>query len=414
MRFRTAIIWSGVSQFGQSGITLLSTMILGRILSPDDFALIGLVSVLIALSQMMVDSEMGGALLRKKEVDNSDYSTLFYYNLAVSIIIYALIYIGAPYMAEYYNLPQLIDITRIISLTIIIHAFRVVQRIMIFRELKFKTYAVINLASGLVSLGIAVWIALSGYGYWALVWQQIILAAANVVFMEIYNRFIPSLTFSVESFKYQFSFGISLIGSDAIKTIANNIAPNIIGKISTLQFTGYYSQTSRLTNFCQSSLGALMDQSIFPMMAKLESVAKIQSTYHKLMKYLVLGLIPLTILFIVFASFIIDIAIGPQWLPAVWIFRILSLSILPTCVQILCRNILKTLGETRKVLYLETIKSAILLTLLLASALFNTVIVVWSVVIAQILGCVVWLFATNHEFRKAYANERENDIITGR
>lgn len=401
MRFRSAIIWNGVSQFGQSGITLLSTIILGRILTPDDFALIGLVSVLIALSQMMVDSEMGGALLRKKVVNNLDYSTLFYYNLAVSVIIYALIYFGAPLMADYYNLPSLVEITRIISLTIIIHAFRVVQRIMIFRELKFKSYAIINLASGLISLGIAVWMALNGYGYWALVWQQIILAATNVIFMEAYNRFIPSMSFSIKSFKYQFSFGISLIGSDAIRTIANNIAPNIIGKISSLQFTGYYSQTSRLTNFCQSSLGSLMDQSIFPMMAKLESVEKIESTYHKFIVYLILGLVPLTAIFIIFASMIINIAIGPQWLPAVWIFQILSLAILPTCMQILCRNILKTLGETRMVLYLETIKSALLLSFLLASSLFNTVIVVWSVVIAQILGCIVWLFATRHELRKA-------------
>lgn len=405
MRFRTAIIWSGVSQFGQSGITLLSTMILGRILSPDDFALIGLVSVLMALSQMMVDSEMGGALLRKQEVNNVDYSTLFYYNLAASIVIYSVIYIGSPLLANYYGLPELVDITRVICLTVIIHAFRVVQRIMIFRELKFKAYAIINLLSGIISLAIAVWMALEGYRYWALVWQQIALAVANVILMEIYNCFIPSLKFSIESFKYQFSFGISLLGSDAIKTIANNIAPNIIGKISTLQFTGYYSQTSRLTNFCQSTLGALMDQTVFPMMAKLETVSKIESTYHRLLKFLIIGLIPTTVVFILFASTIINLAIGPQWLPAVWIFQIMSLSILPTCIQILCRNILKTLGETRKILYLETIKSALLLGLLLTSSFFNTIIVVWSVVVAQILGCIIWLFLTRICIDKAYRHE---------
>lgn len=405
MRFRTAVIWSGVSQFGQSGITLLSTIILGRLLTPDDFAIIGLVTVFTALSQMMVDSEMGGALLRKKTVSNADYSTLFYYNLAASIIIYAVLYVAAPFIADYYELPVLTDVVRVISLTIIIHAFRVVQRIMIFRELKFKAYAVINVASGLMSLAVAIWLAIRGFSYWALVWQQIVLAAANVVFMEAYNRFIPSLVFSVESFKYQFSFGISLLGSDAIKTIANNIAPNIIGKISSLQFTGYYSQMSRLTNFCQSTLGSLMDQTIFPMMAKLKTTSEIETTYYKLLKIITLVLVIVSAVFILFAPLIIKIVIGEQWLPASWIFRILSLAILPTSIQILCRNILKTLGTTRKVLYLETLKSAILLLFLLFSTFVNTTCVVWSVVVAQTIGAVIWLIATQRSLKLAYQQE---------
>lgn len=399
MRFRTAVIWSGVSQFGQSGITLLSTIILGRLLTPDDFAIIGLVTVFTALSQMMVDSEMGGALLRKKTVSNTDYSTLFYYNLAASLVIYAVLYVAAPFIAYYYKLPALIDVVRVISLTIIIHAFRVVQRIMIFRELKFKAYAVINVASGLLSLAVAIWLALKGYSYWALVWQQIVLAAANVVFMEVYNRFIPSLTFSVESFKYQFFFGISLLGSDAIKTIANNIAPNIIGKISSLQFTGYYAQMSRLTNFCQSTLGSIMDQTIFPMMAKLEKTSDVIKMYHKLLRITSLLLLIITAVFILFAPTIINIVVGAQWLPATWIFRILSLAILPTCIQILCRNILKTLGSTRKVLYLETLKSAILLMLMFISTFINTACVVWSVVIAQLIGAIIWLIVTRQELK---------------
>lgn len=408
MRFRTAVIWSGVSQFGQSGITLLSTIILGRLLTPDDFAIIGLVTVFTALSQMMVDSEMGGALLRKKTVNNADYSTLFYYNLAASIVIYGFLYVGAPYIATYYNLPVLTDVVRVISLTIIIHAFRVVQRIMIFRDLRYKAYAIINVASGVLSLVFAVWLALKGFSYWALVWQQIVLAALNVIFMEVYNQFIPSLTFSIESFKYQFSFGISLLGSDAVKTIANNIAPNIIGKISSLQFTGYYSQMSRLTNFCQSSLGSLMDQTIFPMMAKLEKVTDVKVTYHKLLKAVSLILAVTTFIFIVFAPMIINLVVGKQWLPATWIFRILSLAILPTCIQILCRNVLKTLGLTKRVLYLETVKSAILLSFLIFSTFINTVCVVWSVVIAQTVGAIIWLIATYKDLRIAIEQAHDN------
>lgn len=410
MKFRSALIWNCVSQFSQSGMTFLSTVILGRLLTPDDFAVIGLTTVFTALSQMMVDSEMGGALLRKKVVSNVDYSTLFYYNLAISLLIYAVLYVAAPFIAGYYKLPILTDVVRVISLTIVIHAFRVVQRIIIFRELKFKAYAVINALSGILSLGAAIWLAAKGYSYWALVWQQIILATANVVFMEIYNCFIPSLVFSIESFKYQFSFGISLLGSDAVKTIANNIAPNIIGKIASLQFTGYYSQMSKFTGTCQSILGSLMDQTIFPMMAKLEKTSDIKATYYKLLKITSLFLISVTLVFILFAPIIINIALGQQWLPATWIFRILSLAILPACVQILCRNILKILGTTKKVFYLETLKSSILLSFLLISTFINMECVVWSVVAAQMFGAIIWLLVTRLELRHASEKECNGNI----
>ena len=400
MRFRTAIIWSGISQFGISGITLLSTIILARMLTPDDFAIIGIVTIFIAFSQMMVDSEMGGALLRKKTVDRTDYSTLFYYNLVVSFALYAVLYLCAPLIADFYNLTSLTEIVRVISLTIIIHAFRVVQKIMLFRDLKFKVYAVINVISGLVSLGLAIWLAYLDYGYWALVWQQIAFAVANVILMEGYNRFIPAWTFSKASFKYQFSFGISLLGSDTVRTIANNISTNIIAKLASLEFTGYYTQTSRITGFCQSSIGSLMDQSVFPMLSKYESVEEIRSTYHRILRLLCIGLIAVTVGFILFARPIILIVLGEKWLPAIWVFQILSLAILPTTVQVLCRNILKTLAATKKVLYLETVKSVIVISLLALAAFISTASVVWSLVVSQSISCIIWIIATGKELKK--------------
>lgn len=399
MRFRSVILWNALSQFGQSGIMLLSTIILARMLTPDDFGIVGIVTIFIAFSQMMVDSEMGGALLRKKEVDRVDYSTLFYYNLGVSILLYAILYFSAPLIADIYKRPPLIEIIRVISITIIIHAFRVVQRIMIFRDLKFKVYAYINVGSGLVSLIVAMIMAYYSWGYWSLVWQQVSLAICNVIFMEVYNRFIPVLVFSKASFKYQFSFGISLLGSDAIKTIANNISTNIIAKVSPLQFTGYFTQTSRLTNFCQTTFGALLDQSIFPMLAKYDDIHLVRSTYYRILKLIFLGLVPVTILFIILAPLIIEIALGKEWLGASYMFRILSLGILPVCIQILCRNIMKALGSTHLIFYLETAKSIIVISLMLITALLGTTAIIWSLIIAQLAGAILWIVFIEKELR---------------
>lgn len=400
MRNTTTVIWSGISIFGQSGISFLSTVVLARMLTPDDFGLIAIVTIFIAFSQMMVDSEMGGALLKKKTVTNADYSTLFYYNLAASIVIYGILYAASPWIAGFYNQPELTDIIRVISFTIIIHAFRVVQRIIIFRELNFKIYALINILSGMISLGAVIWLAKAGYGYWALVWQQIVLAFANVVFLQMYNRFIPSLTFSKESFRYQFSFGISLLGADTVRTIANNISTNIIGKMATPQFTGYYSQTSKISGFCQTFLSGLMDQTIFPMMVKIENLVKLRAIYYKTLIYLTITLLGVTLLFLIFAVPIIRLVLGQEWTSASDIFQILSLTILPASIQVLCRNIIKTLGETREVLILETAKSSILIVLLLLSSLGGNYYVIWSLVVSQYLCCVIWLLATEKQLKK--------------
>ena len=404
MRFRSAIIWNGISLLGSSGVTLLSTIILARLLTPDDFGIVGIVTIFIALSQMMVDSEMGGALLRKREVTRIDYSTLFYYNLVVSLIIYGLLYFSAPLIADFYNRPPLVAIIRVISLTIIIHAFRVVQRIIIFRKLDFKINAIINVVSGLISLCVAVRLAYIGYGYWAIVWQQICSAACMVILMSVNNRFIPVLSISKESFKYQFNFGISLLGSDIIKTIANNISTNIIAKITTLQFTGYYTQTSRLTNFCQSTFGSLMDQSIFPMLAKYNEVSQVRFVYNKILRVITFILLLITVLLITFAYQIIDIVLGKEWVIATPIFRVLSLGILPASIQILCRNIMKTLGTTRIVFYIETTKSIIVISFLLLASFFGAMAIVWGLIIAQIICCIIWLYFTNNQFQKSFTN----------
>lgn len=400
MRFRTAIIWNGISQFGQSGITLLSTIILARMLTPDDFGLIGIVTIFIAFSQMMVDTEMGCALLRKKTVTNTDYSTLFFYNLAVSIAIYLILFFSAPLISDFYSRPPLTGIIRVISITIIIHAFRVVQRIMIFRDLKFKTYALINVFSGIISLAVAVWCAARGSGYWSLVWQQITLALCHVAFMEAYNRFIPSPVFSKKTFKYQFSFGISLFGSNTIRIIADNISTNIIAKVTNINFTGYFTQASRITNFSQNTITSVMDQCIFPMLAKIENPDVLKSTYHRLL-YMITGALSIfTICIVIWANPIIELILGKEWSQASWIMRILAISIPFAAINILCRNILKTLGETKRIMLLETIKSFLLIFLLILSTLIGMKLIIWAIVAAQIIGTVMWIWVSENTFKQ--------------
>ena len=399
MRFRTAIIWNGLSQFGQSGITLLSTIILAHMLTPDDFGLVGIVTIFIAFSQMMVDSEMGGSLLRKRNVNSNDYSTLFWYNLGISVFIYSILFVTAPLIAHFYGRSELTEIIRILSVCIIIHAFRVVQFIMILRELKFKAYALMNVTGGVLSLIVAIILAHFGFGYWALVWQQITVAAIIVILMGLYNRFIPAFKFSKKSFIYQFKFGIGLLGANTVITISNNIAANIIAKVSSLQVTGYYTQTSRITTFFQTALGSIFNQSVFPLMAKFENIEDVRKMYRRILLYMICGLGGMTLVLEGLAPWLIRLGLGEEWSGAVPFFRILSLTILPACVQVLCRNVMKTLGKTRKVMSVDSIISLLSLTLMIGGAFIDIDLIVWGIVIAQTAGAILWIMVTERKLK---------------
>lgn len=277
---RKAIVWTVISQFGQYGIQFISTILLARLLTPEDFGIVGMVTIFITFSQVLVDSEMGGALLRKKEVSNADYSTLFVYNLIVSIILYLILYFFAPVLASFYEKPVLIPVVRILSITVLLHSLRIVQRIKLLRQLNFKILALVSVVSGLLSLFIAIWMGVQGYGFWAIIIQQLVSIAISILIMCVYNKYWPSFSFSYSLFKEQFSFGIGLLGADTLKTIANNIDANVIAKIMPLNQTGYFVQSTKLTNFGVNMVSAVMDQTLFPIMSKIDDNEKLYYLYN--------------------------------------------------------------------------------------------------------------------------------------
>lgn len=383
---------------GQSGIQFLSTVILARLLTPDDYGIIGMVMIFITLGSMMVDSEMGGSLLRKENVTRTDYSTLFYYNLAVSIGLYVILFIFAPFVADFYDRPVLTDVIRVIGLTLLIYAFRVVQQVMIFRDCDFKTFAIISLSSGLLSLGIAIAMAYHGFGYWALVWQTIFSALFNVIFMSLRNRFLPNLSFSKKSFKEQFSFGISLLGSDTLKVIANNISLNIIAKFAPLKMTGNYTQYNRITSFSQNFFGALMNQSVFPILARIKDNSVLLNKFNRLYGLVLVVMFGISAAFVLFSDIIVQILLGKEWMTEIWMFQILSIAIIPVTIQILCRNVLKAAGSTGLVFKIESVKSVLVLGLLIASAMIGIEAIVWSVPTGQSLACIYCIYKTIRHF----------------
>ena len=276
---KRGILWNSVSQFGLIGVQLIATISLGRILTPSDYGILGMMSIFIAIANMIVDSGMGGALVRKKDISYKDYSTLFIYNFGVSLFIYLVLFFVAPYIAAFYERIELIDAIRVLGLTIVIYAFCITQNVRVIREMRFKTLALINCSSGVISLVVAILVAIKGFGYWALIIQQIVTAFCNTLFLSIYNRFLPSLVFSKESFREQFKFGFNLLFSNLLKAISGSINSNVVAKIAPLNQVGYFFQANRLVGYYDNIYGGIIDKSVFPVFAKIEDKQKLLDNY---------------------------------------------------------------------------------------------------------------------------------------
>lgn len=412
MSLKKAIAWNGLSQMGQSGIQFLSTIILARLLTPDDFGVLGMITIFISFSQMIVDSEMGGALLKKQDVKSVDYSTLFLYNLVVSLILYLILFFIAPLISSFYDKPVLVPAIRILALSVLIHSFRVVQRVMILRNLQFKLMANINIVSGVLSLIIAIILAKMDYGFWALVGQQLSLITLGVILMCVNNRYIPALRFSKESFKEQFSFASGLLGADVLKTIANNINTNIIAKIMPLAQVGYFVQSSRLTNFGVTFTGSIMDQTLFPVMSKYNSDDKVRETYIKFYNLASILITLATGWVVLVAKPLVILMLGENWSESGWILQLLVLSLLPCTIQVICKNLLKVKGETKKVFYAQLFQSIAVLSLLLISSFFGMTYIIISYVVAQSLSALWMINIACNEIKLSWKDQLWSIIKT--
>ncbi|NLE63652.1 MAG: oligosaccharide flippase family protein, partial [Bacteroidales bacterium] len=213
------VSWSFADNIIGSGITFLIGLVLARLLSPDEFGIIGMITIFIAISNTIVDSGFSNALIRRKEVQDIDYNTVFYLNIVFSIFLYVIIFISAPAISVFFKEPQLTSISRVIGVILIINAFSIVQRVLLIRKVDFKTQTKISLISSLTSGVIGIGMAFAKFGVWSLVGQLISRQLMNALFLWLFNHWRPKFEFSIRSFKELYSFGSKLLIATLIDTL---------------------------------------------------------------------------------------------------------------------------------------------------------------------------------------------------
>lgn len=356
-----ALVWSSADKLGQQLFYLVAGIILARQLSPTDYGKVGVLTIFIALSGILIDSGFSSALIRKKEATQADYSTVFYLNIAISCLLYGLLYAVAPWIAYFFNEPDLTLICRVLFLVIPMNALSLIQQTLLFKHFKLSVTARVNLwALGLASTA-AVVMAYCGMGVWALVTQTLGLAVMRAVFFWSFNDWRPQWVFRMASLREFFGYSSNLVVSGIINNVFNKIYPIIIGKFYGMTQTGYYTQADKYQDIASSLISNIFRSVAFPVFSTVQDdLPRLNRICRKNVRAISFFIFPIMLLMIVVSYPFILLVLKEQWLPSVPYFRLLCLSGICSPFIILFFDLFNSLGHSRLNLLLEIGKKAYL------------------------------------------------------
>lgn len=377
----------------ESGSTIITQfialIILSKILTPSDYGIIGMMSIFIGISNVLIDSGLGGALIKKREIDNKDLSTLFTFNTSVSTILYILLFSISSQIADFYHTPELVLCLKVYSLFIIISSLGIVQITILNKHLKFKTLAVINVISCIFSLIFAICAAYNGLQYWSLIIQQLTYISVRTTSLYIVNKYIPRFGFDLSRFKEQFKFGGYILGSNVIHQIYSNIISSIIPKISTVEQNGYYVQASKIQNVPVNIIMFLSDRVVFPVLSKSEDDQDLIKKARKMFLLITFSTFSIFLILILISKFIVILLLGEKWLVSADYLQILLLAGFGLTYQYLCRNLLKSLAYTSAIFKLELIKSILGILIILTSSAWGLYGILIGFVISSVVNSII-------------------------
>ncbi len=397
--------WVSVEKIGVLGIQFIGIMVLARLVGPDEFGLIGVLSIFIAVANMVVDSGMGGSLVKEPSVTNDDYDTLFIYNGAISIASYAILFLFAPIISDFYDETRLVLLLRVLGISIVFTALSITQYIKLLRDLKFREMAIISISSALLSTGLAVGLALAETGVWALVAQTVSHSLFTTLGMFTLVRYVPKMNFDKVSFRKQFLYGVNILGANLIKTIKDNISNSVVGKLFSIESTGYYAQATKLKGVENNIIVSIIDKAIFPIVSKEEILTNRISRTFKLAGYTYLLAFPLWTYSFVMAEPLIQTILGDKWAESVWMFALLCIAGPFHTIAANLRNVFRTTGDTQVILKVDTISAIVSIALMIGMGFLSLRCLIYGVIVSAALPTV--LFMWNVQKRYDYPIRRQ-------
>ncbi|MBO4263311.1 MAG: lipopolysaccharide biosynthesis protein [Bacteroidales bacterium] len=330
-------------------MSFVSSIVLARLLEPEDYGCIGLLAIFMLLADAFIDGGFGSALIQKKRPTQEDYSTVFFWNLGVSIVIYLILFFCAPVIARFYKMPLLSDVLRVQGVVLIINALQTVQANQLNKQFRFKKIAITLTGTSVLTLGITIWLAYKGWGVWALVAQNILLVAIPTLVYWATNKWFPKLVFSIRSFKELFGFGVYMLLTSLVSTAVNNIQGLFIGRLYNPAMMGYYSKAHSTERLASNTLSQVVSQVTYPVYSELQDdKVRIILAIKKITAAIAFLVFPLMFLLVLLARPLFILLYSEKWVESIPYFQMLCLAGLAICLQAANSQTIAAIGKSKE------------------------------------------------------------------
>ncbi len=371
--------WSALDNAARYGMQFVIGIVLARLLSPDDYGLLGLVGIFTVVCTALVNGGFTTALIRKKDATDDDYNTVFLCNLTMSLLLYGVTFICAPLIAGFFNREELIPLVRVSSLGLIIGALGMVQQTRLTKRIDFKTQTKITLVASAVSGVVGIGMALASFGVWALVGQQLTSQIISTILLYIYNRWLPCLRFSIESFHVLFGFGWKMMVSILLDAVWKELYQVVVGKFYNPATLGQYTRAKHYANLFSQNLTAVMERVTYPVLSSIQDdKERMFSAYRRIIRTsMFITTIALFSLGAV-SEPLIYCMIGPKWHEASTYLPLICINYSLYPLHAINLNMLQVQGRSDLFLGLEVIKKIIILAPLFVGAFIGIMPMLWA------------------------------------
>lgn len=386
----TNLLWKFAERGGAQGVSFIVTIVLARMLEPSEYGLIAMVSVIIALLNVFVDSGMANALVQKKDADDLDFSSVFYFNIIFCSVLYILLFISSPVIADFYHKSELSSVTRVLGLTMLISGVKNVQMSVISKNMQFRRFFFSTMSGTIIAAVVGITMAYKGYGIWALVAQNITNTLIGTIVLWITVKWRPKLIFSFDRLKILLSFGWKILISNLLETVYNNMQQLIIGVIYSSADVAFFNKGKSFPLLIIDNLNSSLNSVIFPTMsAAQDNKETLRNMTRRSIKVSMYVVIPMMFGMFVVAKPFISVLLTDKWLASVPYMRIFCIALMFYPLHSANLNAILAVGRSDLYLRLDILKKIIGIVLLLGSMWFGAMAMAYSLLIFNIASAII-------------------------
>ena len=386
----TNFFWRFAERCGAQGVSFIVSIVLARLLSPETYGTIAIVTVFTSILQVFVDSGLGNALIQKKNADDLDFSTVYYFNIFICLILYAIMFFCAPLVAGFYNDNSLVPVIRVLSLTIVISGIKNIQQAYISRTMQFKRFFFATLGGTIGAAVIGIVLAYMGYGVWALVIQQLFNASVDTIILWMTVRWRPQREFSFQRLKGLLKFGSKLLFSSLLETLYNNVRQLVIGKMYCTSDLAFYNRGKQFPDLFITNINSSIDSVLLPTMSKeQDNREKVRELTRYSIKISIYIMAPLMMGLAFCAEPVVRLVLSDKWLECIPFLRIFCITSMFYPIHTANLNAIKAMGRSDLFLILEIIKKIVGVIALLGTMWISVKAMAYSLLVTSVLSQVI-------------------------